>query len=221
MKILLAGDSWGVGEWGPERLPGRHVSHLGLEQYLRNDGHDVDNVSIAGGCLQRIAKSLLNTELEKYDYIFVFVTDTFRSLGFDLKTFWSSKDDIKKVKEHHQNVLHSFLHELNSLNKKIVLLGALTKVTKKDVKGFKNLTVGISSIIELLIPGYTQHEICFTETLQGIPRNIDKELFEYVWEQSFRWTELQDIPIFYPDGGHPNREGHKKIFIYLKEKFQL
>jgi hypothetical protein len=220
-NILITGDSWGVGEWGNDILDGKKVSHLGLEQYLIDDGYCVDNISMPGGSLNDIIDSLRNADLEKYDYVFVFVTDTFRNQHLTPTTYWLEKDNIKKVKSYHQTLLRDFLENINLLNKQIVLLGALTKITKKDIKGLKNLTIGIHSIIELLIPGHTQHEIYFGDILYGIPRNIDRELFEYVWEQSFRWTTVQNTSIFRPDECHPNRYGHKKIFKYLKEKFQL
>ena len=28
-------------------------------------------------------------------------------------------------------------------------------------------------------------------------------------------------PIFYPDGAHPNREGHKVLYDFIKEKLNL
>ena len=48
MRILLAGDSWGCGEWKEYNrlLEGRHdaVAHKGLEEYLTQDNHEVKNV---------------------------------------------------------------------------------------------------------------------------------------------------------------------------------
>ena len=43
MKIIIAGDSWGVGEWTDGQR-----THRGLEQYLSDAGHIVINLSRGG-----------------------------------------------------------------------------------------------------------------------------------------------------------------------------
>ena len=47
MRILITGDSWGCGEWDGLNVDYR-VTHAGIEQYLRDDGYDVENISIGG-----------------------------------------------------------------------------------------------------------------------------------------------------------------------------
>lgn len=47
MKILITGDSWGCGEWDGLNVDYR-VTHSGIEQYLRDDGYTVENVSRGG-----------------------------------------------------------------------------------------------------------------------------------------------------------------------------
>ena len=67
MKILIAGDSWAMGEWNPEwQGPENQILHKGLEQYLLDDNYDVTNISgvtVLTGAGNRFSKQRLLTDL--------------------------------------------------------------------------------------------------------------------------------------------------------------
>ena len=82
MTILIAGSSWGRGEWNPQTT---EVLHTGLEQYLKDAGHHVINISKSGisnldivGRTASFFDRFPETDVEK---VFVFQTDS----AFDVK----------------------------------------------------------------------------------------------------------------------------------------
>lgn len=97
MKVLLAGDSWGVGVWQKPRVmiktiflrnnktvwPG--VIHKGLEYFLSLKNHDVTNISFGGATNLQIYESLLSQNLKQYDYIFVYYTNPLRDICIDFE----------------------------------------------------------------------------------------------------------------------------------------
>ena len=46
--VVIAGDSWGCGEWTQRDHRDYYVSHAGLAQYLADDGYQVINLSQPG-----------------------------------------------------------------------------------------------------------------------------------------------------------------------------
>jgi hypothetical protein len=81
--ILIGGDSWGCGEWAWLSKRKYGVSHLGLEQYLVDDGFSVVNCSEGGSSnrnsIDRVARQL---ELGNYDHIIWFQSDPLRDLKY-------------------------------------------------------------------------------------------------------------------------------------------
>jgi predicted amino acid-binding ACT domain protein len=63
--IIVAGDSWGCGEWVLDQSGTTVMNHGGIAQYLREHGHDVINVSQAANSnwqTLQILISLLNNQ---------------------------------------------------------------------------------------------------------------------------------------------------------------
>lgn len=235
MRILLAGDSWGCGEWkvyNPKLEASLDaINHKGLEAYLINDNHDVKNVSVPGASLKNIhyqvrkqgKKYLLggevDTDFTPYDATFVIVTDTLRDI--DRGTIWDSAYSYQDYVDIHNNKLHEFISSLNMLNQKkygqIYLMGGLTKVTSDLVK-HTNLKIAIPSILELIVPNSKQHNVIFVHHLDTISkRNTNKKAVKKIYAQNNLWNLYTKEPIMWPDGQHPNRQGHFKIYQYLKE----
>jgi hypothetical protein len=100
-RILIAGDSWGCGEWA---IFGRKVAHLGLQTYLTEYGCEVTNVSVGGYSNKDSINSIKNKLISTYtcDSIIWFQTDPIR----DLKPYKDNADkfsleieDFLKVRE--------------------------------------------------------------------------------------------------------------------------
>ena len=235
MRILLAGDSWGCGEWkayNPE-LEGKTtaIAHKGLEEYLTQDNHEVKNVSVPGASLKNIhyklrmqgKKYLLDKEVEDdsktYDATFIIVTDTLRDI--ERGSIWDKAYSYQDYVAIHNNKLHEFISSISRLNNKklgqIYLIGGLTKVTSDLVKDTK-LKIAIPSILEFLVPNSKQHNVMFVHHLNTISKhNTNKAAVKRIYAQNNLWNLYTKEPIMWPDGHHPNREGHFKIYQYLKE----
>jgi len=215
MKILIAGDSWGCGEWNID--PTKGCNHKGLEQYLKDDKHDVKNISYGGLSFYGILEEL-NYENEKYDYVFVFVTDANR--GIEPNKFWIKNYTYEDYQFRWDTNVKSFVESLDILDiGPVFLLGGLTKCYDRHVENTK-IKIAIPSIFELIIPGSKHYDMCFQDYLFKLDENnVPKEMVTNIWQQMKIFDELFKNTIMYPDGNHPNREGHYKIYQVLKDKY--
>ena len=86
-RIIIAGDSWGAGEWTDTGF----VVHRGLEEYARQDGNLVWNISKARESVNQLMPKLQGAQLDN-DLLVIFLTEFFRdNLEWD--------DDIKLTPE--------------------------------------------------------------------------------------------------------------------------
>lgn len=228
-KILITGDSWGCGEWGNYKgttpiFSGRKkgISHLGFEQYLLDDGHEVSNLSIGGINNLYVINHVIKPQLDKHwDYIFWFQSDPLRDTKFlDLNFKWfDTFEDLLEIQNEFLNISYK---ELNSLNIPIYCLGGCSKINLELIKVYKNLIPIIPSITEFLIPGYSHPLIWFSgDWYKKINELWSLETIEHLLSQRKIMDNLRLSPYFQVDTGHPDRYGHKKIFEYVKEKLKL
>jgi hypothetical protein len=224
--IIIAGDSWGCGEWGWPNFPDIAdcgILHKGLEEYLVEFGCTVKNVSKGGNSNLMSFMSLLefNLRFQKNPPIVIwFQTDPFRDFidtchnnyKTTIHLFANKKlDEFLKI---HDELLDINYERLNSFHVPIYCIGGLSKLNVSLMGKYSNLYPVIPSIIEML-----------TNEKQGIPYSNwiqtkgynDEELFseeivDYVYGNCIGFF---DKFYFYPDGQHPNRLAHKKIFDYL------
>ena len=220
MKILIAGDSWAMGEWNSEwQGPEHQILHKGLEQYLLDDNHTVTNTAKPGDGLDVILTTLKEHSKQKYDYVFVFVVDPHRDIEQD--KFWIKDFTYQDYYNRHKKLIRKFVSNLEDLDiGPIVLIGGAAECLEEYVQGTK-ITIGIPSIIELLLSKEHQYEMCFQTHYGDINMdNITQKTLEGVYKQALMFDNIfHKEPIMYPDGEHPNREGHYKIYKVLKDKY--
>jgi hypothetical protein len=208
-KILIFGDSWGCGEWSGHNNP-YHVTHLGLEYYLREYGCEVTNLSKGGESNLQMISELRNNLVSidfSYDYIFWFQTDPIRDLRpYDQATF---PKNVKDLLQKSTTLLTDTYRELNSLGVTIHCMGGTTNLLS-SIEDYPNLTPFIPSIVKMF---------------NG--PNIDFWISDWIQAENLRFSdsflsELEaqsnpKLPIewFFPDGSHPNRKAHRKIFEYI------
>lgn len=231
MNILVIGDSWGVGEWP---VPGtksafqeyRNMNHYGLTQYLEEEGHNAVNLSEGGKSNKYISwmlKFYLQRVNKHIDLVYIFQTEFHRELvleEFDANSFEHllSQSNTRFLK---------MLSEISQdYNVKINLIGGAS-----DTDNYPNL--------ELDFPGVKIACQSLTNLLLNGNPNISKPLFSYVIprnkliEFKNKFDDLEFILdfhdavlsrrrqiqtnkfLFWPDGNHPNRHGHKILFDYL------
>jgi len=210
--ILIAGDSWGCGEWeGDEENYG--VSHKGLEHFLTEYGCSVTNVSKGGSSnadsIQRIKDFISTTNV---DHIFWFQTNPIRDLRYSDRSY--DEKSLPKTSEEYKiktkKLLRNTYEFLNQLNVKIHCIGGLARL-EKCINKYPNLIPLIPSVIEMF--GAQEPDFWIENWIDAKIKFSDTFLTE-LEEMPNPW-ELLPKKWFYPDGVHPNRHAHYKIFKYI------
>lgn len=218
--FLIAGDSWGCGEWGSDPY---EVKHTGLQHFLEQSGHEVKNIS-KGGNSNSGTFILLENSLQAEpvpDYIIWFQTDPLR----DLRPY----DNFKNIVtiEHMQAIskvrLYLTYKKLNNLGVKIYCIGGLSKLNIKLMKDYKNLIPMIPSVKELCVPDHCHSNIAFSDWIKFISKEFQDfdELISIKHEFDNFFENPSNKVFFWPDGVHPNRYGHKIIFDKLCDTLGL
>ncbi len=222
MRIYIGGDSWGCGEWGmPDPLRNwsgtQVILHRGLEQYLLDDGHSVTNTSGGGDSNMRTYDKILNSK--EHDIYIIFQTISLRD-NHEWNTILTWKNLIARNKK----LQKTFYKRLGSLaSNKIYLLGGLEKVDKDEVAKYPNLVTVVESIPEWLTNGdYINREGSLLTDINNLgdnlPKDVELELLDKLIEldNQCKSTVSFNRQYFQPDGFHPNKEGHYRIYQELK-----
>lgn len=222
-RILIAGDSWGCGEW---KIFGGKISHPGLNLYFNEYGCPVTNISVPGcsniDSINNIKTQLVDTE---YDVILWIQTDPIRDLRpYDQhqREFALEIEDFLKLRD---ELLINTYNDLNNLGPVIICLGGCSDIDIELISKFKNLNPVMPSIVEffgcknppLWVPG--------SRWLSEGGIKLSKSIVDYMYETDLLWERAGqylffvdftlDKKWFFPDGHHPNRDALKKIFEYL------
>ena len=248
--IAIFGDSWGCGEWGQNTSPGvlsidqNKITHFGLEQYFTDLGHTVFNMSTpAGSNKNSIDKLTYFLSTQRHNLVVLFIiSDPTRNFGPKYATFKQDIVDHNGLFEFKTKILYDDLKILNELgqqyNQVIQLIGALGSVPNIDQ--YSNLSCLCRSWPELLV-GDLHPDIDFK--FFGIwdqwlmdgeiinkwltPKNLQQfdSAFADKLVQQLEQLDANRIifehQLFHPDKCHPNRDGHKILFNYIKEKLEL
>jgi hypothetical protein len=217
MKILIGGDSWGCGEWGYDN--GNYcILHGGLDQYLINDGHNVTNTSKGRSSNNDSIRRLKeNLELDT-DITIWFQSDPLRDINFICNSF----DEIIFA---NNTILLENYKLLNELNKPIHCIGGCSKINLQMMSKFSNLIPLIESIPSFLYPQFNHPDIWISDFIWDDLYNqlnndmLSALLIRKTIVDSLHFGEYAEY--FQPDGRHPNRLGHFKIYDYIKSVVRL
>jgi hypothetical protein len=217
MNIAIGGDSWGVREWSDSE-----DIHRGMWQYFEEDGHKVNMSAIPGECNNitiNHLKNVVSSPLVKYDYIFWFQSDPIRDLrpyddfGKSIKTY---EDLIIKSNE----LIDKTYNFLNSIGQKICCIGGCSKLNLELIKKYNNLNPLIESVTEFILPTYTHPKLWCSDWIKVVDR-LDMDSIDLLLKDKLNQDSLSDTEIkehkeyFWPDGGHPNRKGHRVLYDYI------
>jgi len=227
-RILIGGDSWGCGEWHWDESKWPILSHLGLEQYLVDDGFSVVNCSKGGSsnkdAVERIGRKLSS---DTYDYVIWFQTDPLRDLEPLPKSTNIFVND-QRLLDSYNEMLNSNYKMLNQLGNKVICIGGCSKLDP-DIHNYVNLIPLVDSMIELLLPHITAPTIwshwipistgntMILEWLHTLDTSIEEDLLDRLLADTEIKDQIGKEPLFTPDGGHPNRDGHRILFDIVKE----
>lgn len=241
MNILIAGDSWGCGEWNVECSA---INHKGLEQYLLEDNHQVFNLSKGGSSnldsINRIRLWFDRFVDVKIDIIIAFQTEFTRDFKHDVIQQEYNKinndwENIKKITDISSRWVERFYFRLSEIAQEkkcsVLLIGGAS-----DTLWFDNMqidypgcTIACQSITNLLLHGshkidnpilswYTNKSFDFIKKIKlaGIHQGEIMSAIDLGME---RESSLKENPnLFFPDGIHPNRIGHRILFDFLKKE---
>jgi len=237
--IIIAGDSWGCGEWGESDNTGPNVqfgivTHKGLEQYLKNDGHNVINVSYGEASNVDVWKQL-NTALNvlsgvgkvsDIQHIFVFQTEWHRAYRYTIPV-----DSVIDINHIHM-VMSSYYYRLSDLALKfrvrIGLIGGCSDVLWLDQfeKEYPGVFIACQSLINLCLNDNHRTSNPLFDLENDLPL-IDKmksnnfKSTEFLLSQlaatEKRRQDMKGCPKFFaPDFAHANQFGHQKLYNLLK-----
>lgn len=266
--IIIAGDSWGCGEWQNQMWDEKYtVSHAGLAQYLINGHRKVTNLSQPGGS-NYMTWTRLEGFLMSNPY---FVPDVEKILVF--QTEWDRDLMIKNMSlfntnTNHSTVLHNIgfeyieknkpltsqinLNTANSLsyllisnfylqlsriaveyNVKIELIGGCSDVVQEEnfTEQYPNVKIVCESLTNLLISNdpkikvspvtslYHNQEIINFIRQRLSSNELEKLMYQFDLsrQRDSDWRSHPDW--FWPDGVHPNRAGHQKLYEFLLENW--
>ena len=212
MKILIGGDSWGVGEWPQE------TNHRGIWQYFEEDGHEVVIKAIPGESNKTSISHMCNYVNGNYDYVFWFQSDPLR----DLRPYDDFGNTIKNYDDlitQSNIILDKNYKELNDRsNCKIYCIGGCSKLNVELISKYKNLIPFIESLTELILVDYKHPEIWHSDWIDYVER-LDESVIDFLLPNKMKQDSLSEIDgyrkYFWPDGSHPNRYGHKVLYNFI------
>jgi hypothetical protein len=147
-----------------------------------------------------------------YDVIILFQTEPLRNLrpyAENIEVFKKKKEDFIQA---HDELLDSIYAKFNSLCLPIYCLGGTTKLDLALLEKYPNLHPVIPSVIEMF--GEEHIKLWPSDWIKDpqVLKSLSRPLVDYLYSEcepklSREW--------FFPDGIHPNRKAHKKIFEYL------
>ena len=229
MNVAIFGDSFANGETdGKQKL-----AHLGLTQYLTDDGHLVVNFSrqgnTNGGVTTDYPFHLRQNEHLKFDIALVFQTETTRETQEWIDNIKSGKSvndvDVHMIKNDYGKLLESQEY----FGVPIYLIGGTVDTLSPEVIKECGLKSACQSVVNLVLTGeHTIEEPTLSFVFPLPAYDIldeceglidDKEYFLKIEKKgNDRYKLMLDNPeYFYPDGVHPNRKAYKILFNHLKE----
>ena len=212
--IVIVGDSWGCGEWKPLQGPNKdqlRVTHFGLEQYLKDSGRNVKNLS--GGNFQndqaiKGLETYLNDNPSPTSIIW-FVTCVLRS-------------PLQHIDDPYEFGMYKLKTEFNYINQlakkhntKVYAIGGLCDLPPELIQTkFDNLLILIPSMSSLVLENFPQSMFGDSKELFKItPKQAALDV-AYLIEKKLNTFQKSD---FFPDHGHPDRRVHYKIFEIIKQ----
>lgn len=223
--ILIAGDSWGRGEWSG--LPNIKTIHSGISRYLKDDGYIVENCSQGGSTNEIQTQRIHNRIKEKtYDYIFWFQTDPLRHrYQKNQKLIAEDAVSLSHFLEVRETCINNVYQQLNNLGVDIYCIGGCASLSD-SISNYDNLHAVIKFIPKWIIPDREFPLTINQDWEYDILRNSDNEVYDFLLNDkkcydNFIQQSVFDIKsvehkYFYPDGVHLNRKGHWLLYEYIK-----
>jgi len=246
MNYLIVGDSWGCGEWDKDC---NFNPHRGLEQFLLDDGHSVVNLSSQGisnhDIYQRAYQYFQRHQPHDIDTILVFQTEYNRdykhSLGWEETLGAQDWNSVVQPEDMAMRWISRFYQNLSQLSQST---GCAVKIIggHSDTLWFDNIEehypgckIICQSMTNLILTGqqcidqpvlsfYERKTEDLVRKIKDTLNSTDKvERLLTLIDQGYQREMLlrQNPQYFYPDGIHPNRQGIRILYDFLKREQHL
>lgn len=229
--ILIAGDSWGCGEWSIDS----GITHGGLAQHLIDNNLPVVNISLPSGNNDKITSYvkffLKNNQHLKISKVVLFHTDILRTPNPpDLSRGWL---DFKTA------TTFGYFRNIQDLAQtfeiQFLVVGGLGDIlfSQEDTKRYPNIVLACQSFTNLIfndfagidnpiVSGFGYDSMHSINKIKSYSTADDIEmLLADIEEQRQRQDVINSNKQWFPDGSHPGRDAHKKLFDYLLSKNYL
>lgn len=229
-KIFIGGDSWACGEW-PDG-PSLHAVHQGVEAYFAEDGYTVINTARGGSSNKDSISLLASTTNELFalgDIIIWVQTDPIRNIAFDQlsKQVEQAGGIVSLMRELVQQDYSRLNHLTLKYNCPVYAIGGLYSIQKDLLARYPRVQCLVESWIGLLVADWTESALLdSTWTVDDLHLNTfkDQQLAGRCIDELTQLERNRSVyqnPIFHPNGNHPNREGHRILYNYIKERLEL
>lgn len=238
--ILISGCSWSRGEWqrGDLRVGDKtkDILHPGLAGYMEESGHRVTNLGIPAGSNLQVANYIHGWRKRNpdvtVDKIFIFQTEYNRDMVMKFDEDW---DNITRHDSLCNIMIARFYHRLIEYTKdvgQVYLIGGLSDTLDPDLvkKHYAPLEVVCQSLTNLVVnddhkidsPVFSlyQPSKIIMDQIKEIKKRLPSDQLEEFLKDIDRGLERENLVFknpeyFWPDGIHPNRVAHKKLFDFL------
>lgn len=225
-KICIAGDSWGVGVWDiQETFTHNHpINHRGFAEFLEKD-HEVTNTSTAGASNDLAhwwVEDVLFDKSKKFDIMFWFFTDPLRDFRPDYNIFRSKDITFEGIlKAQHEQTIKAY-EKFNKIGIPVYCMGGTVRLNIELMKNYSNLIPFIPCITEYLEPNYEHPDVWQSDWMHQVGKQFSLEcLDKFLINKRKQDNLLNYKEHFWPDGGHPNKLGHYKIYQKACQELKL
>ena len=230
-RIFIGGDSWACGEW-PEG-PSLHTIHKGIEEYFVQDNYQVINTARGGASNQDSISLLFSTAPVTPSDIIIWVqTDPIRNLSFtELPIRLEQAGSIRQLMQELAIEDYQHLRQLaNQYHCQVHCVGGLYSIQQELIAD--PVSCLVESWVRLLVPDYACNNWANYAILDSnwtidhleLGRFKDQLVVSCCIDEMLELESNRQVfkhPIFFPNGNHPNREGHRILYNYIKERLKL
>lgn len=241
---VISGCSWSVGEWPDHSIAGDPINHGGITQYLHDDGKLVVNVGLSGSSnresyLRTRAFFFANRHLltAEKTQVLIFQTEWTRDFPYmDAE----DQDYYDQPVVLMTRIISRFYYDLSALAQEFnldikIIGGAGDAVVIDDFSTmYPGVEVVCQSMTNLIVNGnplindpvfsmfsmtnQTEEFLTLFKKHTSDPSQMELLFAEIEKGQNKENVLRQNRQYFYPDGTHPNRQGHRILYDYLREK---
>lgn len=239
--ILIVGDSWACGEWSGQGDHRSCVSHGGLGQYLREQGHAVINLAKGGGSnlesASRIDDFLAqeNGFVDQVSAVIVFQTEWIRDAVnlWNLSEFQQVNYDYQQLKD---RLISRFYYRLSNTathcQRPVYVIGGCSDTIWLECfeQEYPGVQIACQSWTNLMInknhrvdpPVFARFGAETLSLIEHAKNTLSTDNMKHLLndldlaqQRNNQWQQLYQQGLLCNDRTHPNRQAHKILFDHI------